>query len=164
MARNSVRAEDISIDYAVMETLEQRQRGAVRNGLERHWLVAVHQRTTPRPTHAATAFMAKPSCTKWTNCFIRSEDGRMIGAVGVQDLIVVDTADALLIASRDRAQDVKQIVAKLKRVNHDAYRLHRTVHRPWGTYTRARRRGSLQDEAHCGEAERAIVVADAPSP
>jgi mannose-1-phosphate guanylyltransferase len=59
----------------------------------------------------------------------------MIGAVGVQDLIVVDTADALLIATRDRAQDVKQIVAKLKKVNHDAYKLHRTVHRPWGTYT-----------------------------
>jgi mannose-1-phosphate guanylyltransferase/mannose-6-phosphate isomerase len=48
---------------------------------------------------------------------------------------VVDTADALLIASRDRAQDVKQIVAKLKRVNHSAYKLHRTAHRPWGTYT-----------------------------
>ncbi len=59
----------------------------------------------------------------------------MIGAVGVQNLIIVDTADALLIASRDRTQDVKQIVAKLKRANHDAYRLHRTVHRPWGTYT-----------------------------
>jgi mannose-1-phosphate guanylyltransferase/mannose-6-phosphate isomerase len=69
------------------------------------------------------------------NCFVRSEDGRLIGVVGVQDLIVVDTADALLIASRDRAQDVKQIVAKLKRVNHSAYKLHRTAHRPWGTYT-----------------------------
>lgn len=68
------------------------------------------------------------------NCFIRGET-RMIGALGVQDLIVVDTPDALLIASRDRAEDVKKIVARLKTDGHESARLHRTVHRPWGTYT-----------------------------
>jgi mannose-1-phosphate guanylyltransferase len=60
---------------------------------------------------------------------------RMIGALGVQDLIVVDTPDALLIASRDRAEDVKKIVARLKTDGHESAKLHRTVHRPWGTYT-----------------------------
>lgn len=69
-----------------------------------------------------------------TNCTIRS-DGRMIGVVGVQDLIIVDTPDALLVAHKKSAQDVKQIYAQLKASGHDAYRLHRTVHRPWGTYT-----------------------------
>ncbi|MDR9172793.1 Alginate biosynthesis protein AlgA [Burkholderia multivorans] len=69
-----------------------------------------------------------------SNCYFRSEQ-RLIGAVGVEDLVVVDTPDALLIARRDRAQDVKQIVSQLKQSNHDAYRIHRTVHRPWGTYT-----------------------------
>jgi mannose-1-phosphate guanylyltransferase / mannose-6-phosphate isomerase len=68
------------------------------------------------------------------DCFVRS-NGRLIGVVGVHDLIIVDTEDALLIAARDRAQDVKHIVSRLKAANHDAYRLHRTVHRPWGTYT-----------------------------
>lgn len=68
------------------------------------------------------------------NCFIRS-DGRMVGAVGVSDLIIVDTPDALLVASSDRAQDVKHVYNALKASGHELHRLHRTVHRPWGDYT-----------------------------
>ena len=68
------------------------------------------------------------------NCYLRSED-RFIAAVGVDNLLVIDTADALLVAHRDRAQDVKQIAVQLKQKNHPLYRLHRTVHRPWGSYT-----------------------------
>ena len=60
---------------------------------------------------------------------------RIVGLVGVSDLIVIDTPDAVLVAHRDRAQDVKQIVTQLKANGHEAYRLHREVHRPWGTYT-----------------------------
>ncbi|HDR9024899.1 TPA: mannose-1-phosphate guanylyltransferase/mannose-6-phosphate isomerase [Burkholderia vietnamiensis] len=66
--------------------------------------------------------------------YVQSDD-RLIGAVGVENLIVIDTPDALLVASRERAQDVKHIYAELKATGHDAYKLHRTVHRPWGTYT-----------------------------
>ena len=69
-----------------------------------------------------------------TNCYIQSED-RVVGVVGVDDLIIIDTPDALLVTSRARAQEVKHIVARLKKSGHDAYRLHREVHRPWGTYT-----------------------------
>ena len=68
------------------------------------------------------------------NTFVQSE-GRLVAAVGVQDLIVVDTADAILVAHAERAQDVRQVVKRLKDSGHDAYRLHRTVSRPWGTYT-----------------------------
>ncbi len=68
------------------------------------------------------------------NTFVQSE-GRLVAAVGVENLIVVDTADAILVAHADRAQDVRQVVKRLKDSNHDAYRLHRTVSRPWGTYT-----------------------------
>lgn len=68
------------------------------------------------------------------NCIIRS-DRRLVGAVGVDDLVIVDTPDAVLIADKSSAQDVKHIYAKLKANGHDAYKLHRTVHRPWGTYT-----------------------------
>jgi len=68
------------------------------------------------------------------NCYIQAED-RLIAAVGVENLIVIDTPDALLIVDKNRAQDVKQIVGQLKQIGHEAYRLHRTVHRPWGTYT-----------------------------
>lgn len=67
-------------------------------------------------------------------CFIRSED-RLVGAVGVENLIVVDTPDALLVADSSRAQDVKHLYAELKERDHEAHRLHRTVYRPWGSYT-----------------------------
>jgi mannose-1-phosphate guanylyltransferase/mannose-6-phosphate isomerase len=69
-----------------------------------------------------------------SNCYIRS-DGRLVGAVGVANLVVIDTPDALLIADRGRAQDVKTLVAGLKAAGHESHKLHRTVHRPWGTYT-----------------------------
>ena len=68
------------------------------------------------------------------NCYLRSE-GRLISTVGVSNLIVVDTPDALLIVDRTRVQDVKQIVSKLKAKSHDAYKFHREMHRPWGSYT-----------------------------
>ena len=66
--------------------------------------------------------------------FVYSED-RVVAAVGVAGLLVVDTPDALLVAAKDRAQDVKQVVAQLKERDHPTFRFHRTVSRPWGTYT-----------------------------
>ena len=68
------------------------------------------------------------------NCTIQSAH-RLVGAVGVADLIIIDTPDALLVASKASAQDVKHIYAGLKAQGHEAHKLHRTVHRPWGTYT-----------------------------
>ncbi|MET0103014.1 MAG: mannose-1-phosphate guanylyltransferase/mannose-6-phosphate isomerase [Sedimenticola sp.] len=68
------------------------------------------------------------------NCTINSED-RLVGVVGIKDLVIVDTADALLVADKLRAQDVKKIYAQLKVQDHEVHKYHRTVHRPWGTYT-----------------------------
>ncbi|UVE17950.1 mannose-1-phosphate guanylyltransferase/mannose-6-phosphate isomerase [Pseudomonas sp. LS44] len=68
------------------------------------------------------------------NNFVQSE-GRLVATVGVEDMIVIDTADAILVVRADRVQDVRQVVKRLKDRNHDAYRLHRTVSRPWGTFT-----------------------------
>ncbi|KMM81277.1 mannose-1-phosphate guanylyltransferase/mannose-6-phosphate isomerase [Pseudomonas deceptionensis] len=68
------------------------------------------------------------------NCYIDSPK-RLVGGVGLNDLIIIDTADALLVADARRSQDVRHIAEALKRQGHDAYRLHRTVTRPWGTYT-----------------------------
>ncbi len=68
------------------------------------------------------------------NTFVQSQ-GRLVAAVGVEDLIVVETPDAILVAHADSAQQVGQVAKRLKLENHEAYRLHRTVSRPWGTYT-----------------------------
>lgn len=69
-----------------------------------------------------------------SDCYIQS-NGRVVSAVGVKNLIIIDTPDALLVVDRSRVQDVKQIVSQLKANSHDAYKVHREVHRPWGTYT-----------------------------
>ena len=69
-----------------------------------------------------------------SNCYIQSKE-RMVGAVGINNLVIIDTPDALLVADRARAQDVKHVYAKLKAQGHETHKLHRTVHRPWGTYT-----------------------------
>lgn len=68
------------------------------------------------------------------NCTIQGSE-RLIGTCGVENLIIIDTADAVLVAEKSRAQDVKHIFAKLKEQGHEAHKLHRTVHRPWGTYS-----------------------------
>ncbi|MAS15578.1 MAG: mannose-1-phosphate guanylyltransferase/mannose-6-phosphate isomerase [Nitratireductor sp.] len=68
------------------------------------------------------------------NCFVQAED-RLVGLVGVSDLLVVDTPDALLVAHKDNAQDVKHLFQRLRSEGSEAAKLHRTAHRPWGTYT-----------------------------
>lgn len=68
------------------------------------------------------------------NNFVQSRD-RTVATVGLDNLMIIDTPDALLVADASRAQDVKSIVAKLKASGHDSVTFHRTVHRPWGTYT-----------------------------
>jgi mannose-1-phosphate guanylyltransferase/mannose-6-phosphate isomerase len=69
-----------------------------------------------------------------SNCYIQSNQ-RIVGAVGINNLIIIDTPDAVLVADRNRAQDVKHLYTRLKAQGHEAHRLHTTVHRPWGTYT-----------------------------
>lgn len=69
-----------------------------------------------------------------SNCYIQSRN-RLVGAVGVDNLVIIDTPDALLVADRSRSQDVKHIYSQLKASGHEAHQVHRTVHRPWGTYT-----------------------------
>lgn len=59
---------------------------------------------------------------------------RLVALIGLDDMIVVDTDDALLVAHRDHVQDVKQVVARLKDDRRPHARLHRKVYRPWGSY------------------------------
>ena len=59
----------------------------------------------------------------------------MIGAIDVEDLMIIDTADALLISKKGSGQKVKDIVSVLKSKNSELADTHLTVHRPWGNYT-----------------------------
>ena len=68
-----------------------------------------------------------------SGCLFHAED-HLIAAIGVEDLVVVDTRDALLISTRERAQDVKLLVAQLDQQGREEHLVHREVYRPWGSY------------------------------
>ena len=66
-------------------------------------------------------------------CYVRSEN-RHVSAIGLKDVVVVDTDDALLVAARERSQDVKEAVANLEAKGRTEHVAHTRVHRPWGYY------------------------------
>ncbi|MEC9411945.1 MAG: mannose-1-phosphate guanylyltransferase/mannose-6-phosphate isomerase [Pseudomonadota bacterium] len=67
------------------------------------------------------------------NAYIHSEH-RLVSAIGVEDLVIVETADAVMVASKAQAQDIKDIVAKLKSQSRPEAENHRLCYRPWGYY------------------------------
>ncbi|WP_448206889.1 mannose-1-phosphate guanylyltransferase/mannose-6-phosphate isomerase [Azospirillum sp. sgz302134] len=68
------------------------------------------------------------------NCYVRSEEGQLTAVVGLDDVVVVSTADAVLVAARDKVQDVKALVERLRRDGRKEPVTHRHVHRPWGSF------------------------------
>ena len=68
-----------------------------------------------------------------TGCYLRAES-RLLATVGLRDHVVVETADAVVVAPRDRSQDVKAIVERLRAEGRSEARIHRRVYRPWGSY------------------------------
>ncbi len=61
-------------------------------------------------------------------------ESRMVATIGLSDTIVVETADAVLVAARDRSQEVKGLVDRIRSAGRSEHQIHRTVYRPWGTY------------------------------
>jgi mannose-1-phosphate guanylyltransferase len=68
------------------------------------------------------------------NNLIYGQD-KYIATIDIEDLIVVDTGDALLVSKKGSSQKVKKVVSKLKDMNTELHNIHLTGHRPWGTYT-----------------------------
>ncbi|OQY16110.1 MAG: mannose-1-phosphate guanylyltransferase/mannose-6-phosphate isomerase [Desulfobacteraceae bacterium 4572_35.1] len=69
------------------------------------------------------------------NCYLHAES-RLLAGVGIDNLVVVETVDAVLVADKSRVQEVKEIVAQLKLQQRNEARLHRRANRPWGSYER----------------------------
>lgn len=124
---------DISIDYAVMEHSDKVAVVPSNFGWNDigSWN-AIRDLVPPDSQHNRA--LGEAIFVDAFNTFVQSED-RLVAAVGINDLIIIDTSDALLVVHPDKAQDVKKVVAQLKTDNQDAFKLHRTVSRPWGTYT-----------------------------
>jgi mannose-1-phosphate guanylyltransferase/mannose-6-phosphate isomerase len=67
------------------------------------------------------------------NSYVRA-DSRLVAAIGVDDMVIVETADAVLVTRKQHAQKVKDMVEKLKAAQRDEYLVHKRVYRPWGYY------------------------------
>jgi len=124
--------ENISIDYAVMEQTS----GAVVIPIDVGWndvgswssLWEIGDRD-----QNDNRFLGDVLSHSSSRNYVNSQN-RLVSLVGVDDLIVIDTDDALLVASRAHSQDVKEIVFKLKESSRKETSTHRKVYRPWGSY------------------------------
>jgi mannose-1-phosphate guanylyltransferase/mannose-6-phosphate isomerase len=127
-----------SIDYAVMEKLgaDQSVATGVVVPLQAGWsdvgswdaIWDISEKDAERNVSRGRVMFEGASST-----FAHSE-GRLIACVGTQDLVVVETADAILVADKSRVQDVKKIVGRIREEGGLEASNHRKVHRPWGNY------------------------------
>lgn len=126
------KCENLSIDYAVMEKTASAYMVPLHAGWSDvgSWqaLWEVGEKDEDKNVFEGDV-MAVGSSGCYVNC-----DGRLVALVGVKDLVVVETADGLLVADKYRSQEVKKIVDVLKADNRSEYQAHREVHRPWGSY------------------------------
>lgn len=121
---------DESIDYAVMEKTD----AAVVVRLDIGWSdvgswSALWEVSEKDP--AGNALVGDTFLHDTRDCYINS-DGKLIAAVGVENLVVVNTKDAVLVIDKSRVQDVKKVVEYLKKQQRSEYRIHREFYRPWG--------------------------------
>lgn len=123
----------ISLDYAVMERAEN---AAVVTG-DFGWSDIGSWKAISElyeSDQAGNRIRGRAVMVDSRGCFVQGGK-RLVAAVGVNDLVIVDTGDAVLVAHRDSAQDVKQVVSQLTDLEDEAAIFHQTVHRPWGSYT-----------------------------
>jgi mannose-1-phosphate guanylyltransferase/mannose-6-phosphate isomerase len=123
---------DDSIDYAVMEKTGM----AVVIPIDCGWndvgsWAALHE--VSDNDGAGNVIKGDVIVKDTSGCYLRSES-RLVATVGLRDHIVIETSDAVVVAPRDRSQDVKTIVEQLRAENRPEAALHRLVYRPWGSY------------------------------
>ncbi len=126
--------ESISIDYAVME--KAKNIAVIPGGFDWSDIGAWNAvaDAIPADEKGNTSNNCQTIVIDSRNTHIETKD-RLVVAIGLDNLLVIDTPDALLVADKSRSQEVREAVSQLKASGHDAHKLHRTVVRPWGTYT-----------------------------
>jgi len=123
--------ESISIDYGL---LEHSKRVAV-VALNADWSdLGTFKALYDVEQHDPEGNVGKAEFLSARNNFVHAP-GKQVGLIGVSDLIVVDTADALLVCHTAQAEQVKQLVSRYNEQDLEVTKFHRKVHRPWGSYT-----------------------------
>ena len=125
-----------SIDYAVMESCPGSQFAIHMVTLDAGWsdLGAWDAVWGVLPKDAqGNAHVGDVLLTDSHNTLVQATS-RLVSLVGVRDLVVIETPDAVMVADKTRSQDVKHIVAALQKSGREEHTLHRKVHRPWGWY------------------------------
>ena len=126
------RAPQKSIDYAVMEKTD---RAAVVEGAFRWSDIGSWDALFDIAAKDADGNVLQgPAVTMDAHGCVVHSDGRLAAVVGVDDLVVVSTSDAVMVVPRARSQEVKELVAKLKAGKRAEATDHKRVHRPWGYY------------------------------
>lgn len=126
--------EDISIDYAVMEKAQNIAVIPGDFGWSDMGAWSAVADVLPADAQGNKSNNCEPIFIDSRNTYIDSV-GRLVAAIGLDNLLVIDTPDALLIADKSKSQEVRQVVSQLKASGHEAHKIHRTAVRPWGTYT-----------------------------
>jgi mannose-1-phosphate guanylyltransferase len=130
----------ISIDYALMEPLSKRD-ALVIAPLQTKWsdvgswkgLWDISKKDTNGNALLGSNF-EEHCILKDTNNSLIYSDQRLISTLGIDDLVIVDTSDTLLVAHKDKVENVTEIVNVLKLAGKKEYLEHKEVHRPWGKY------------------------------
>ena len=121
-----------SIDYAVMENTDRAVVVPISAGWSDVGAWSALWKICPRD-EGGNVIQGDVIAEDTRNAFLVAQH-RCLATVGVEDIIVVETADAVLVASKDKAQDVKAIVNRLKECGREEHKVHRRVYRPWGSY------------------------------
>jgi len=123
---------DESVDYAVMEKTDR----AVVVPLDANWSDVGAWSSLWDVTDkdaSGNAIRGDVMMFNTSDCLIHSTN-KLVATVGLKDIVVVETKDAVLVADKHQVQDVKKIVEQLKAQGRSEYQLHREVYRPWGKY------------------------------
>ncbi len=125
-----------SIDYAVMEKLTGEASQGIVIPLDVGWsdIGAWSSLWDVMPKDSEGNICQGDVIAEDTNNSLLIAEHRLLATVGLKDVVVIETADAVLVADKSRAQDVRKIVDRLKGDQRSEYLTHRCVYRPWGHY------------------------------
>jgi mannose-1-phosphate guanylyltransferase len=127
------KSPDDSIDYAVMEKTDKAAMVPLDAGWSDVGSWSSLWETAENKDENGNVIIGDAILEGVSNSYINSEQ-RLISVIGLDDVVVVETKDAVMVAHKNKVQDIKNVVNKLKKEKRPEFEFHREVFRPWGSY------------------------------